>query len=302
MRVSHQHPARAGFTLIELLVVIAIIAILIGLLLPAVQKVREAAARAKCVNNLKQLGLGLQTYHDTFDRYPGYRPSGLASTNAMRKSTGWMYQILPFIEQQNVFNLPFTTLATFDSTFGPIVINTFLCPSNPTPSIDGGGTALTNYLAVTGRQRNEWSTLGGDTGVVGVFPSTNRVRIASITDGTSNTIVFGERPPWVAGGWGWAMRGAPDLDNMLWAQYTTHTLDSKPYTTNGLGTACVFPQQFQPGFPTPNRCDLYHFYSYHTGGGNFALADGSTRFFSYAAGAVIIPAMSTRALGEVVSE
>ena len=101
--------SRRGFTLIELLVVIAIIAILIGLLLPAVQKVREAAARAKCSNNMKQLGLALHNYHDVENRFPPYFPNGLALTDPKRYTENWTYKLLPYIEEGNIYNQPFTT-------------------------------------------------------------------------------------------------------------------------------------------------------------------------------------------------
>jgi prepilin-type N-terminal cleavage/methylation domain-containing protein/prepilin-type processing-associated H-X9-DG protein len=304
--------ARRGFTLIELLVVIAIIAVLIGLLLPAVQKVREAAARVKCQNNLKQLGLSLHTYHDSTNQYPPYYPPGLASTDPRRYTENWTYLLLPYIEQDSVYRLPFTTRAQYDAQVRPQVIQTYLCPSNPLPStLDNPVTNLTNYLGVTGRQRSDWRAppngVGQDTGIMAVVgPDGNtpmKINVGAVTDGTSNTLAFAERPPTPDLQWGWGLRGNPNLDSLIWARYVV-----PPDTTsiNGgrdeAGQPCPFPMYFQAPRNPPSICDGYHIWSYHSGGGNFALADGSVRFFNYSAGTTTIVGMSTRALGEVTSE
>jgi prepilin-type N-terminal cleavage/methylation domain-containing protein/prepilin-type processing-associated H-X9-DG protein len=300
---QHRRASRLAFTLIELLVVIAIIAILIGLLLPAVQKVREAAARMSCSNNLKQLGLALHSYHDVNERFPGYYPNGLAATDPARYSTNWTFQLLPFIEQDNVYKLPFTTRAEFEVQIRPRVIKTYLCPSvggEPThTSTTGVVNALTHYLGVVGRQRSEWNTIG-DQGVIGVYPSTNKVKMTSIADGTSNTIAFAERPPVPLKNWGWTV-GLPDLDSLIWAMYATPDTMSIS-TTNEAGVACPLPVYFQPPQSPPSRCDGYHMWSFHSGGGNFALGDGSVRYFTYAAGPTVIVPMSTRNGGEVIQQ
>ncbi|CAN5413146.1 DUF1559 domain-containing protein [soil metagenome] len=306
----HLTSLRRAFTLIELLVVIAIIAILIGLLLPAVQKVREAAARAKCTNNLKQLVLGITNYHDQTGRFPGYYPpANGSSTDHEHYTTNWTFQVLPYIEQGNIFNLPYTDRASYSTLVRGNVIQGFLCPSNTErPSTTSGSTviALSHYHGITGKSRSDWRAPAGnpigDQGIIGVYPSTNKIKIQNIKDGLSNTIMFGERPPTPDLQWGWGLRGAPDLDSLMWATYAS-TDDQDIATTDEAGAPCPMPVFFQaPKKPSPSRCDGYHLWSRHVQGGNFGVADGSVKFFNYSAGPTTIVAMSTRAGGEVFDQ
>ncbi len=275
---------RDGFTLIELLVVIAIIALLIALLMPAVQRIREAAARISCQNNMRQIGLGLQSYHFSQKRFPGYGATG-------RNQEAWMYKILPHIEQKNLYEQA--------NPWGQS-ISLFHCASDvrdlSIPYSDGkyGVRGLTSYLGVAGKSHFEGLT-DVDTGVIGVYPSSVKVRLGDITegDGASNTVMVGERPPhptlWL--GW-WSY---PDWDNILWGYG-----DASWYTTEADGTLCNLPAIFSPG-DFEKRCDVNHFWSAHPEGGNWTFVDGSVRFLTYDAGPNIIPALCTRAGGEPTS-
>ncbi len=190
---------RRGFTLIELLVVIAIIAILIGLLLPAVQKVREAAARMKCQNHMKQLGLGLHNHHDALGGFPPALQNGTGVP-----VMGWTYFVLPYIEQDNLYkriNLAanWNDAATNDANPGgvnQVEIAIFLCPSAPSGRTADRARKILDYPAVTQITRPNPYFAGtlppADSTYIGILGHNVRRRITDITDGSSNTILLGE--------------------------------------------------------------------------------------------------------------
>ena len=291
--------SRRAFTLIELLVVIAIIAILVGLLMAAVQRVRDAAARTQCLNNLKQIALATHLHHDAKKVLPAGMRWNQAKDRMLMSS--WLVAILPYIEQDNAWRQAETAYAGQRHPFRPnqhpglaTVINLYCCPADPhagqpfIAAIDQWQVAMTSYLGVLGRDLTTND---------GVLFRDSRVKFQDITDGLSNTLLAGERPgsPDFQFGWWYAGAGqnfTGSCDMVLGVE----ELNKRPVT---VGSCPPGRYGFAPG-SIRNPCDMFHFWSQHAGGGgNFAFCDGSARFITYAA-APLLPALASRAGGETI--
>ncbi len=289
---------RLAFTLIELLVVIAIIAILIGLLLPAVQKVREAAARLKCQNNLKQIGLGWHNHHDTLGYFPtsgarwwddanGPIPAKSQASpfvlDLTTQQAGWTFQILPYVEQDNLFrqspmgnNNGSSRNAIIEST----VIEIYVCPArgaNVYPSLSNGGrmwfraayvSTYGNAPEVPGPPRIH--TPGG----MGVWNFEPRLNMNGVSDGTSNTIMVGERytaiSRYTADDWG----GEPITRGFGWGIARRCRGLPMPDTVNRVTGQAPVPNDGNG--PVNERLG-----SAHTTGLGLLFVDGSVKFVRY---------------------
>jgi prepilin-type N-terminal cleavage/methylation domain-containing protein len=311
---KYRHPRRPAFTLVELLIVVAIIAILIGLLLPAVQKIREAADRLKCSNNLKQIGLGLHNHHDTKGQFPPALDTVLLPSRAT-KVHSWYPPLLPFVEQDNLyrqyrFDLNWDEAAN-DLATGPIHqrVPIFLFPSAVQTGRQATNRACTDYAATTERnwpnpfvsEQEAPYVRTGDVAFIGVLGHTRvvdgvvipaRRTFASVTDGTSNTMMVAEcagqnrryfvgkevTGNWFAGPWanpdGRLQIGGCDPTNM---------------------DAAVGPRAV-------NCINAKEIYSFHPTGAMILLADSSVRFIKQSVKLDVVMQLLTRGRGDIVGE
>lgn len=329
---------RNAFTLIELLVVIAIIAILIGLLFPAVQKVRAAAARIKCANNMKQIGLAMHNYMDTNNGLP---PNGIFNYvgGAVVQTSPWSAnsRILPYIEQENLFrNIDFTTPYSTQPFITSKRVGTYICPAeindrgSGTDPVYGNKNWTLNYAVNLGTwgvlTNKSYGMIPGD----GAFASNRGYRPADFTDGLSNTLGLSEvksytvrvsgsnntatgfvappnSPAEVSGGFGFGL-GAFDPTKNTHVEWVDGKVHETGFTTVFPPNTPVMYSGYDVDFVSATETNLGDTYaavtsrSYHQTGVNVVLMDGSVRFISNGIPLATWRALGTRTGGEVVGD
>jgi prepilin-type N-terminal cleavage/methylation domain-containing protein len=253
--------SRSGFTLIELLVVIAIIAVLIALLLPAVQKVREAASRMECSNNLRQIGVAVHQANDLYKRLPpaNNRYPSAATAGVLSPIGTVSFHILPFMEQQNVYKLSQDSNTTFTALNHKI--KTFLCPSDPSTPL-AAGLPPSNYSPNGLVFQN---TIGGS------------IALQQIPDGSANTIAYSERRQTAASGsTRWGARTASGTDGG-WVNFAG-TATYPNGRSDAAGSAIEGFIKASSAAALPNGCLNRVWHSNHIGGRNVLLFDGTVHF------------------------
>ena len=300
---------RHGFTLVELLVVIAIIGVLVALLLPAVQAAREAARKTQCANNFKQVGIGMHNHHTTLGRFPPGllmwgdsseggcgRPPNVPSIK--NQSFGFLTYILPYLEQGNLDHIIEHIMIEYGDSAeaGSKVVPMYICPSDPQgpewvydidpPLMKTNMSAVADSLDYT-CDGDTYYRLGlsdalalGYRGANGVLYNNSKIRIAQITDGTSNTLMVGEVTGGRSGsneGWFWITHAANDTADGI----------NGPATVPGGGSFAFYGGGFS---------------SFHPGGCHFVFADSSTHFLSENIDQAVLAALTTRDQGDIVGE
>jgi prepilin-type N-terminal cleavage/methylation domain-containing protein len=302
--VSPSRFTRRGFTLVELLVVIAIIATLIGLLLPAVQSVREASRRSSCANNMRQVALGLTMFHDAKKTLPpGYVSAFDSSGNDTGPGWGWAAHILPQVEQAPLFsqiNLKAPIEATGSSASRESGVVTFLCPSDtaPSPTFAVGPRDRTGSLTATKclvAAANYIGSFGvGEPGIDGdgVFYRDSNVRFKDVTDGLSHTLMVGERSfRHAESTWVGAVTGAGQ------APTPGSTMGLQVNNASNFVLGHTGESYSGPAGPT----EINNFTSPHVGGCVFGFVDGHTSFLGSLVDYDTYKALSTRAKGDTTS-
>jgi prepilin-type N-terminal cleavage/methylation domain-containing protein/prepilin-type processing-associated H-X9-DG protein len=288
-------PSRAkGFTLVELLVVITVIGVLIALLLPAVQMAREAARRSSCSNHLRQLGIGLQNYHQAHGVFPS---AYLADqTNWTGPHWSWSTFVLPYVEQQGLYEALAVSTKEFGygASFAPpcpltqVALDVFVCPSDAGPPLNPCKSfhAKSNYRGVEGTQDSVSTTYAGLADQDGMLYLNSNLSMAAITDGSSNTLIVGECRLDPSGqgyvGTLWAgMRGSQEgvvyISDAFW---------------------CV---NSDPAYSIDGQADQA-FSSYHPGGAQFVFCDGSVHFLQQTIDGDTLERLAARNDGQPVGE
>ncbi|MFL5341027.1 MAG: DUF1559 domain-containing protein [Gemmataceae bacterium] len=297
--------SRNAFTLIELLVVIAIMAVLMGLLLPAVQKVRGAASRTKCTNNLKQIGLALHNLHDTKKALPpGYTTNVAADGTETGPGWGWAAQLLPFVEQDNLYRqirFDLDILDPANASWRVTVVAIYNCPSEsrdgPITVVDAGGKPLgqvgpSNYVAMNGVLGVSSDSMDNN----GVFLRNTRMPFDNITDGLSNTLFVGER--------------ASNMSDCTWTGAVTNAVvpakrypdPTDQFANAEAAAALVLAHGSRDHLPNnPLVFDADATSSFHPQGVNFLFGDGSVRMIGNTINGLTYEALLTRRGYEVIN-